>query len=137
MNPLSLPRWNQSTKRPEPKAPQETFSILDPEAKAHIIIEVRNMRGITPRKYKVGYNQGQHLNYYLGRLKLRRAASYCAVYDLSNKTKGRLRKTYIPPETAHIVLGSAMLSQHQRSSVDAQRMSVRMGGGAKVVEVTK
>jgi hypothetical protein len=148
LNPLHLPDWKEK-KEPELPARNKRAShlglrtevtIVDKDAEHHIIIEVRGVKGTHPGKYKVAYVRGRKLGAYLRRLRLKRAACYSAVYDITNGKKGRLRMTYVPAKNSHIVLGSASLgvsSQFQRSSIDAQQVAVRMGGGSKVVEVDK
>lgn len=148
LNPLDLPNWK---KRKKPELPtlgrsmshlglKAEVIIVDKDAKHHVIIEVRGVKGAVPGKYKVAYRKGCSLGIYLRRLRLKRTACYSAVYDINNKNRGRLRLTYVPTENSHIVIGSGALgvsTQFQRSSIDAQRVAVQMGGGRKVVEVDK
>lgn len=149
MNPLELPRWEK--KKVEIKLESRDMRsvsfgvraetiLVDRDAKHHITIEVRGVKGTHSGAYKVAYAPGQKLGDYLRRLRLKRAACYSAVYDLKAVTSGRLRMTYVPQEGAHIAIGSASLGvsgQYQRSSVDAQQVAARMGGGARTVEVKK
>ncbi len=147
MNPLSLPDWNK--KKPEALSRDKRAShlglkaevtIIDKDAEHHVVIEVRGAKGVHPGKYKLAYKKGCNLGDYLRRLRLKRVACYSAVYDISNKNRGRLRMTYIPNKESHIVMGPGSLgvsTQFQRSSIDAQRVAARMGGGRKVVEVPK
>lgn len=147
MNPLDLPNW----KKKKPELPtfgrsashlglKAEVTIVDKDAEHHVIIEVRGAKGVHPGQYKVAYRKGCSLGDYLRRLRLKRTACYSAVYDINNKKTGRLRMTYVPTETSHIVIGNRGLgvsTQFQRSSIDAQRVAAQMGGGRKVVEVDK
>jgi hypothetical protein len=147
VNPLHLPSW----KKKEPELPARNnrashlglkaeVMIVDKDAEHHVVIEVRGVKGAHPGKYKVAYVEGRMLGDYLRRLRLKRVACYSAVYDITNKKTGRLRMTYVPSETSHIVLGNrstGVSTKYQRSSIDAQRVATRMGGGRKVVEVEK
>jgi hypothetical protein len=148
LNPLQLPDW---TKKKKPELPardkrashlglKAEVTIIDKDAKHHVIIEVRGVKGTHPGKYKLAYVKGCMLGDYLRRLRLKRTACYSAVYDITNKKTGRLRMTYVPTETSHVVIGNRGLgvsTKFQRTSIDAQRVAANMGGGRKVVEVEK
>ena len=150
MNPLDLPKWGS---KPKPKVElnqkkvnhflgvQNEIVRDDSIAEAHVIIQVMGgLKGVASQTYRVAFVEGQPLAQYLGRLKLKRAATYSAVYDQSNLSAGRCRMSYVPKKGAHIVIGRSGVgsaTQYQRSNHDAQRVAARMGGGAQVVEVKK
>ena len=146
MNPLNLPDWKKP-KLPEKKGGRNASLglkseavIIDAGAKHHVTIEVRGTKGVHPGAYKLAYEEGRPLGDYLRRLRLKRTACYSAVYDIKAENQGRLRMTYVPSKDSHIVIGSSALgvaTQFQRSSVDAQHVAAKMGGGRKVVEVDK
>lgn len=146
VNPLSLPNWKKPKEEPKiigrnvSLGPKGETVIIDKDAKHHVVIEVRGVKGTHPGAYKVAYQEGQSLGVYLRRLRLKRTACYSAVYDIKATDRGRLRMTYIPNKGSHIVIGSSAIgvaTQFQRSSVDAQRVAANMGGGRRVVEVDK
>ena len=113
----------------------------DAGADSHIVIQVMGgIKGTTPQSYKVAFVEGQTLGRYLGRLKLKRAAAYSAVYDRANLEVGRCRMSYVPQKGSFITVGGSAggsATQFQRSNHDAQKVAARMGGGASVVEVKK
>ena len=148
MNPLDLPKWGPKPKpKPFEKKIEHFLGVQnevvrdDAGADAHITIQVLGgIKGTNPQSYKVAFTEGQPLGQYLGRLKLKRAAAYSAVYDQTDLSRGRCRMSYVPKKGSHITLGRAAVgsaTQHQRSSHDAQKLAANMGGGAKVVEVKK
>jgi hypothetical protein len=149
VNPLNIPKWGAKEPKPElPVSPKRSTSfgikkevvLADSSSEKHVVIEVRSAQGAHPGLYKVAYRKGFTLGQYLRKLRLKRAACYSAVYDLSRKTGGRVRLSYVPNDKSHIVIGSGSLGvagKHQRTSSDAQRLASRMGGGARVVEVKK
>ena len=150
MNPLDLPKWGSKPKPKVELSQKKVDSFLglqneivrgDSVAEAHVIIQVMGgIKGVVAQTYKVAFVEGQSLGQYFGRLKLKRAAAYSAVYDQSNLSNGRCRMSYIPRRGAHIVIGRSGVgsaTQYQRSNHDAQRVAARMGGGAQVVEVKK
>jgi len=146
VNPLFIPNWERPPEKDSYKGNNQSLGLktetvlIDKDAEHHVVIEVRSAKGVHPGVYKLAWKKGQPLGEYLRRLRLKRAACYSAVYDLSAKNRGRLRMSYVPNKDSHIVIGSSALgvaSQFQRSSVDAQRVAAKMGGGRKVVEVDK
>jgi hypothetical protein len=148
VNPLDIPKWGP---KPKPKLLRkrvEQFTGLrneavkdDVGADSHITIQVMGgIKGTSSQIYKVAFVEGQSLKQYLGRLKLRRAAIYNAVYDQTNLQAGRCRISYVPTRGSHITIGKSSVgsaTQFQRSNHDAQRVAANMGGGAKVVERKK
>jgi hypothetical protein len=146
VNPLNLPQWGKKPKPFEKKVDnflgiQNEVVRDDAGAKDHIVIQaLGGIKGTTPQTYKVAYVEGQTLGQYLGRLKLKRAATYGAVYDQANLSGGRCRMTYVPQKGSHITIGNAgagSATSHQRSNHDAQRLASNMGGGARIVEGSK
>jgi len=147
MNPLDLP-WSSASPKKEPEKERKPNFIGiqnevvrdDASAPKHITISVRGISGVPSQEFKVAYSEGQPLSKYLMRLKLKRVATYNAVYDQTNLEKGRCRMTYVPQVGAHILIGPPGVGSAyslQRTNHDARRLSANMGGGAKVVEGKK
>jgi hypothetical protein len=146
VNPLHLPKWNIKKKKPLHEVEhflgiQNEVVRDDADAKSHITIKAAGgIRGSETQTYKVEHIEGQSLGQYLGRLKLKRAGIYSAVYDQTNLSNGRCRMTYVPKGGAVITIGGAKsgsATHLQRTNHDAQRIAANMAGGAKVVEVKK
>lgn len=144
MNPFLIPKWGKKEaefkKVDRPHLGVRNEAVWDDkDSEHHITIRVMGgVTGDTSGEYKLAYSEGTSLARYLSRLNLKRSAAYSAVYDHSNLENGRCRMTYVPKPGARIVIGHASVGsavEHQRSNVDAQRLAVNMGGGAKVVEV--
>jgi hypothetical protein len=144
LNPLSVP-WG---KKPEVEEREAVPSFLglrneavrdNAGAEKSITIAVHGLKGTPNGEYKLEWVEGTTLKQYLSQLKLVSTAMRSAVRDLTNLGIGRLRMHYIPQEGARIALGNPSLSsalQFQRSSHDAEAVALKMGGGAKVVEVS-
>jgi hypothetical protein len=143
LNPLSVP-WGQKPKVEE-KAKVPSFLGLRNEAvrdnanaEKFVTVGVRGIKGAADGEYRLEWVEGTTLKQYLTQLKLVSTAMRSAVRDLTNPEAGRLRMHYIPEAGAKITLGSPSLSsalQFQRSSHDAEAVALRMGGGAKFVDV--
>jgi hypothetical protein len=136
MNPCSIPFGNNPKPAPE-RASVPTFLGVRNEAvrdsataQVKIKIQVVGVKGQPNATYEIAYREGVTLKHYLDSLKLRQAAIFSAVRDLSNLEKGRLRLHYVPTAKSHITLGNPSVSsvlQFQRSTVDAQEVAYRMG----------
>lgn len=143
MNPLSIP-WGQKPKVEE-KEPVPSFIGVRNEAvrdsaaaEDHVSITVRGLQGTPDGEYKLEWVEGTPLKRYLAQLKLVGPAMRSAVRDLTNPEVGRVRMHYIPDKGAKIVLGHPSVSsalQFQRSSHNAENVALRMGGGARFVDV--
>ena len=144
LNPLDLPWAKPPPPEPEGESVPHFIGVRnevvrdDAGAKEIITIEVRAVSGVPSGKYTLEYTPGQRLSKYLSRLKLKRAATYNAVYDQSNLEKGRCRMSYVPEVGAHITIGppaygSAM--QYQRSSMDSHELGRRLSKGPRVVDI--
>lgn len=149
MNPLYIPKWDTKKKK-KGKSLKTVEHFLgvqneavkdDASASSHITINIAGgIRGNDPQTYKLAYSEGQSLGQYLGRLKLKKAGIYNAVYDQTNLSNGRCRMTYVPRRGSIITIGLARAgsaSHLQRTNHDAQRLAANMGGGAHIVEVKK
>jgi hypothetical protein len=148
MNPLDLP-WSSAPPKKEPEIKERKPSFIgiqnevvrdDASSSAHITVAVRGVSGVPSQEFKVAYVEGQSLGRYLTRLKLKRTATYNAVYDQTNLENGRCRMTYIPQAGANIAIGPPAVGSAyalQRTNHDARRLATNMGGGAKVVERKK
>lgn len=138
---LRLPQWG---KKKKPKKNFTTFIGVRNEAvrgsaKAieRITITVSGIQSAASGSYELAYRPGRKLGDYLNKLKLRRVGIYHSVYDLSNKSHGKCRMSYVPKAGAQISIGpvgvgSAM--QWQRTNIDAQRVAANMGEGESIVE---
>lgn len=137
MNPLDIPSWGKKKKEVEDLRRTPHFIGVQNEAvrddsgaKKHVTIEVRGVKGNSNSSFPLAHTPGMKLSRYLSRLKLKRAATYAAVYDITNLENGRCRMSYIPRPGSHIVIGSpaAGSATHlQRTSHDATRIMARMG----------
>lgn len=147
LNPLPLPKWSKKKKKiPEARKVHNYIGLKseavreDAGAKSHIVISVQGVKSMPSGSYSVAYLPGQSLGKYLSRLKLKRTAIYSAVYDSVHGGNKRLRMTYVPKEGSRITIGSighGPVTHLQRTTVDAQRVALNMGGLEKVVERKK
>lgn len=143
LNPLSVP-WGQKPKV-EPKETAPSYLGLrneavrdNAQAAKSITIAVHGLKGTPNGEYRLEWIEGTTLKQYLSQLKLVGTAMRSAVRDQTHLEMGRLRMHYIPEEGAQITLGSSSLSsalQFQRSSHNAEDVALKMGGGARVVDV--
>jgi hypothetical protein len=141
VNPLNVP-WGQ---RPKLKSSTPTFLGVRNEiarenshSEVFITVSVQGVKGAPNGSYKLEWQEGSALKYYLGQLKLITSAAHAALWDETNPDKGRLRLHYIPQRGAHIVLSNPSVSralQYQRSNYDAAKVAMKMGHGEEVVEV--
>lgn len=70
----------------------------------HITIETR--RG----QYKLVYEEGSPLSYYLKRARIIHLVRYQAIYDQTNPEVGRVRNNYVPVAGAILLVGPAAYS---------------------------
>ena len=139
MNPLSIPfaqKYRKPTADPVPNyLGIRNEAVRDSEpAKVKIKVQVTGVKGQTNATYEIEYVPGQPLKAYLDALKLKHAALYSALRDLSDLSHGRLRMHYVPTERSHITLGHPAVSstlEYSRSNVDAQTVARRMGSTGK------
>ena len=143
MNPLSVP-WGHKPKVEEKERVPSYLGLRNEavrdnaSAERSITITVRGIKGAAEGEYKLEWFEGVTLKQYLSQLKLVSTALRSAVRDQTNLEAGRLRMHYIPEAGAKIVLGSPALSsalQFQRSSHNAEDVALKMGGGAKYVDI--
>lgn len=143
LNPLSVP-WGKKPKV-EQGEPVPIYLGLrneavrdNAQAEKFVIIAVQGLKGVPSGEYKLEWVEGAPLKQYLSQLKLTTVAMRSAVRDAGHLEAGRLRMHYIPDCGAKIVLGNPSLSSAvhlQRSAHDAEAVALRMGGGAKFVDV--
>ena len=109
MNVLDLPWAKREEKKEEATQPtylgvrHERIRTARSEGD-NIVVEVGAVSGVPSGRYDVAYSAGAKLGDYFYKIKMRRVASRAAVYDQSNLSKGRLRSSYIPGPSAHILI---------------------------------
>lgn len=143
MNPLQVP-WGKKPTPIEEEVIPSFIGVRNEASRAaegekdFIVVSLEGVRGAPNGSYKVSWSEGTSLKQYLSQLKLVMVATRAAIRDASYPDSGRLRLRYVPKKDSRIVLCNPSVSsalQYQQSSVNAESVARKMGGGSRFVEV--
>lgn len=136
INPGALPPPTEPKEQQPRLSKREQMALRAQEAEAVVTLEVRGLDKLRSGQYKLPYRKDQPLRIYLHEAGLMMTGARCAMYDVGNYSKGRLKTSYTPLPNASILLCPApyspILTDFQAKKVDATRVAAN----SKVEEVS-